>query len=143
MRLRNRSQKIELLRSVPLFAHLSKRHLNELARHSEELHADAGKVLAKEDEPGKELFIIVSGKARVTRRGKSLATLGPGDFIGEMALLDHKPRSATVVAEEPMVLLVVSAREFAPLLKSVPDLAESLLRTLAVRLRAADETLTH
>ena len=143
MRLRNRSQKIELLKSVPLFAHLSKRHLNELAKHSEELSVDAGRVLAKEGEPGKELFIVVSGKASVTRKGKALASVGPDEFIGEMALLDHRPRSASVVAEEPMVLLVVGAREFQPLLRSVPDLAEALLRALASRLRAADETLTH
>jgi CRP/FNR family transcriptional regulator, cyclic AMP receptor protein len=139
----NRSQKIDLLKSVPLFAHLSKRQLNELARHTEELKVDAGKVLMKEGSPGGELFVIVHGKARVTRGGKQLATLGPGDFIGEMALLDSKPRSATVVADEGMLLLVIGSREFKPLLKSVPDLAEGLLRALAERLRAADEAFTH
>lgn len=142
MGLRNRSQKVELLRSVPLFTHLSKRHLDELAKHTEEHNVDAGSVLINEGEPGRQLFIVVSGKARVTRQGKVLASLGPGDFIGEMALLDHKPSSASVVAEEPMLLLVVGSREFKPLLSSVPDLAESLLQTLAARLRAADAALT-
>jgi CRP/FNR family transcriptional regulator, cyclic AMP receptor protein len=143
MGVRNRSQKIELLKSVPLFAYLSKRQLNEVAKHSEELSVNAEKVLAREGTAGGELFIIVSGKAHVTRQGKQLATLGPGDFIGEMALLDHKPRSATVTADEAMVLLAIGARDFKPLLRSVPDLAESLLETLASRLRAADEAITH
>lgn len=143
MHFRNRSQKVELLRSVPLFSHLSNRHLGELAKHSEELYAEPGRVLAREGETGAELFVIASGKARVTRRGKELASLGPGEFVGEMALLDNQRRSATVTAEEPMVLLVIGAREFKPLLRAVPSLAESLLATLAARLRAADEALTH
>lgn len=142
MQLRNRSQKVELLRSVPLFAHLSNRHLAELAKHSEELRVDPGRVLAREGETGRELFVIASGKALVTRQGQQLASLGPGEFIGEMALLDGKPRSATVVAEEPMVLLVVGGREFKPLLQAVPSLAEALLASLATRLRAADTALT-
>lgn len=143
MHLRNRSQKIELLKQVPLLASLSRRQLDEFAKHSDEVQVEAGTVLAKEGTVGRELFVLVSGTATVSRKGRKLATLGPGDFFGEMALLDNQPRSATVVAEEPLVLLVVGVREFKPLLTSVPNLAEGLLRAMASRLRAADEALTH
>jgi CRP/FNR family transcriptional regulator, cyclic AMP receptor protein len=143
MHFRDSSQKVELLRSVPLFQRLSKRHLNEVARHADEVSAEPGKVLMREGELGRELLVIASGAAQVSRRGQAIATLGAGDFVGEMALLDGGARSATVVAREPMVLLVVGARELKPLLRAVPDLAEALLQTLASRLRAADEALTH
>lgn len=141
MHLRNRSQKIALLRSVPMFAPLSKRHLDKIARHADELQWDAGRRLVKEGERGRELFVVVEGKATVQRQGKTIAQLGPGDFIGELALLDGDPRSASVVADEPMVLLVISDREFKPLLAEVPQLAEALLRSLAQRLRSANRAL--
>lgn len=141
MQLRNRSQKVELLRSVPLFASLSKRQLDQIARHADEVHRDAGARLVTEGERGLEVFVIVRGKATVRRRGRTIATLGPGDFVGELALLDGEPRTASVVADEPVVLLVVTAREFKPLLNTIPQLAEALLKSLATRLRTTDAAL--
>lgn len=143
MLLRNRSQKIEMLERIPMFSYLTKKQLEEIARHADEVQVEAGKVLAEEGERGRELFVIVTGSATVSRNGEPLAQLGAGDCVGEMSLLDGEPRSATVVADEPMSLLVVSGREFEPLLLAVPKLGVRLLAAMASRLRAADESLTH
>jgi CRP/FNR family transcriptional regulator, cyclic AMP receptor protein len=143
MPLRNRSQKIEMLQNIPMFSYLTKKQLGEVARHTTEVDMDAGHVLARDGEIGHELFIIVDGTATVSRNGKTLAQLGRGDCVGEMSLLDRKPRSADVVADEPMSVLVIGEREFKPLLESAPDLSLRLLRSLAQRLRDADNALTH
>lgn len=141
MQRRNRDQKIDLLKSVPLFQYLSKQHLAEVAKHTDQFNRPAGETLMREGDRGQELFILVSGKATVTRGGTTIATLGPGDFVGEMALIDDKPRSATVTADEDLSVLAISVQEFKPLLQAVPDMAEKLLKSLARRLRAADESL--
>lgn len=143
MLLRNRSQKVEMLRAIPMFSYLTKKQLDEVARHSDELQIEAGHVLAKEGSIGHELFILVSGSATVSRNGQVLAKLRRGDFVGEMSLLDNKPRSATVVADEPMSVLVIGEREFGPLLANAPDLSLRLLKAMAQRLRDADAALTH
>ena len=142
MALRNRSQKVEMLQGIPMFSYLTKKQLLEVARHTDEIQVDAGSVLARAGDMGRELFIIVEGTATVSRNGTTLAQLGRGDWVGEMALLDHKPRSADVVADGPMSVLVVSGQEFKPLLESAPDLSLRLLRSMAQRLRDADEALT-
>jgi CRP-like cAMP-binding protein len=79
----------------------------------------------------------------VEKDGKVIAHLGAGDFFGEMSLIDGKPRSATVVADSPVLLLVVDVRSFGRLLETVPGLSNKVMATLCERLRAADETLTH
>lgn len=141
MALRNRSEKVEMLQGIPLFSHLTKKQLAEVARHSDELQVDAGHVLARAGELGHELFVIVDGTATVSRNGSTLAQLGRGDAVGEMSLLDRQPRSADVVADGPMAVLVISGREFKPLLESAPDLSLRLLRSMAQRLRDADAAL--
>jgi CRP/FNR family transcriptional regulator, cyclic AMP receptor protein len=132
-----------MLQNIPMFSYLTKKQLGEVARHTTEVDMDAGHVLARDGEIGHELFIIVDGTATVSRNGKTLAQLGRGDCVGEMSLLDRKPRSADVVADEPMSVLVIGEREFKPLLESAPDLSLRLLRSLAQRLRDADNALTH
>ena len=87
---------------------------------------------------GMEFFIIVSGTAAVTRNGKKVATLGPGAHFGELALLDRRPRSASVVSETDMDVLVLSQRQFNGLLESVPTIARKMLAAMANRLREAD-----
>jgi CRP/FNR family transcriptional regulator, cyclic AMP receptor protein len=141
MLLRNRSQKVEVLKSVPLLSYLTKRQLEEVARHADELDVDTGHVLAREGSRGHDMFVIVRGTATVSRQGEVLASLRAGDVVGEMSLLDGKPRSASVVADEPMTVLVISAREFEPLLGEIPELSVRLLKAMAQRLRAADEAL--
>lgn len=139
---RTRTDKVEHLSQVPLFRHLSDRQLNRLASHVDEVNVEAGRVLADEGAlTGRELLIIVEGRATVRRGGRELATLSNGDVIGEMSLIDGQPRSATVTADTEMTLLVIGGREFKPLLTDVPGFAEGIIKALAQRLRAADEQL--
>jgi CRP/FNR family transcriptional regulator, cyclic AMP receptor protein len=129
---------LDHLAEVPLFSALSKKDLQMVSRNAEDVKVDAGKVLVSEGSAGSEFFVIVDGKARVTRRGKKVAELGQGGFFGDLALLDRAPRNATVVAETPMEVLVLGQREFAALIDEVPGFAHKLLAGLARRLREAD-----
>jgi len=141
MLLRRRSEKIDALSKVPLFGALSQRQLDLIAKEADEVEVEAGRVLAHQGGLGREFLLIAEGKARVERDGTVLARLGPGDFFGEMSLIDGKPRSASVIADAPMVLLVVHASSFATLLDTVPALRRKVLATLCERLRAADAAL--
>jgi len=96
-----RDQFIEHLAQVPLFSALSRKELNLVARRAEDVVVPAGKVLVSEGETGQQFFVIMSGTATLTRRGRKIATLGPGDAFGELALLDKHPRNATAVADTP------------------------------------------
>jgi CRP/FNR family cyclic AMP-dependent transcriptional regulator len=133
-----RDQFIEHLAQVPLFSALSRRELALVARRAEDVTVPAGKVLVSEGETGQQFFVVMSGEAKLTRRGRKIATLGPGASFGELALLDKHPRNATAVAETPMELVVLGQREFAGLIDDVPGFARKLLAAMAGRLRAAD-----
>jgi CRP/FNR family cyclic AMP-dependent transcriptional regulator len=141
MLLRRRTDKADILKKVPLFGGLSQRHLNLVAREADEVEEQAGTVLTREGGLGREFLLILEGGARVEREGKAIARLGPGDFFGEMSLIDGMPRSATVIADCPTVLLVIEARSFRKLLDAVPGLQRKILITLCARLRAADAGL--
>jgi CRP/FNR family cyclic AMP-dependent transcriptional regulator len=129
---------LDHLSQVPLFSALSKKDLALIGKSAEDVKVDAGKVLVTEGSAGAEFFVIIEGKARVTRRGRKVADLGPGQFFGDLALLDRAPRNATVVADTPMEVLVLGQREFAALIDEVPGFAHKLLAGLARRLREAD-----
>lgn len=135
-----RDQFIEHLAQVPLFSALSRRELALVARRAEDVTVPPGKVLVSEGETGQQFFVIMNGQAKLTRRGRKIAMLGPGDAFGELALLDKHPRNATAVAETPMELVVLGQREFAGLIDDVPGFARKLLSAMAGRLRAADMT---
>jgi CRP-like cAMP-binding protein len=139
---RARSAKVDLLRKVPLFGGLSQRQLEQVARLVDEYEAPVGKRLATAGDTGRELFIIVSGQARVSLPRGRTVRLGPGEFFGEMSLVDGGPRSASVEAVTPMRLLVVGRREFWELLNEAPPLNAKIMCTLATRLRAAEGTAT-
>ena len=141
MLLRRRSAKVDLLKNVPLFSALSRRHLDLIARHADEVRRDVGAELTRQGGLGLEFLLIVDGSARVERDGKKIARLGPGDFFGEMSLIDGKPRSATVITEAPTVLLVIHTRSFGHLLNAIPGLQKKILVTLCERLRTADVAL--
>jgi len=141
MLLRRRSDKVDVLKKVPLFSGLSQRYLNLIAREADEVKEEAGTVLTKQGGLGLEFLLILEGGARVERDGTVIARLGPGDFFGEMSLIDGLPRSAAVIAESPSVLLVIQTRSFRSLLNAVPGLQRKLLVTLCARLRAADARL--
>jgi len=126
------------LAQVPLFSACSKKELNMLAKRAEDVKVDAGKVLVSEGAAGAEFFVIVEGEARVSRHGQDVATLGPGQFFGDLALLDRAPRNATITAITPMELVVLGQREFSALIDEVPGFAHKLLAGLARRLRAYD-----
>ena len=134
---------MDLLRNIPLFRRLSQNHLNAVARYTDAHRARQGAILTKQGQHGLEAFVIVDGRARVEVAGKAVAELGPGDFIGELSLIDGQPRTATVIAQTPMTLLVVRRRDFKSLRDTVPGLQDKLLVTLCERLRQADQALTH
>jgi len=131
-------QFIDHLSQVPLFSALSRKELGLVARRAEDVTVPAGKVLVSEGETGRQFFVIMSGTAKLTRRGRRIATLGPGASFGELALLDKHPRNATAVAETPMELVVLGQREFAGLIDDVPGFARKLLAAMSARLRVAD-----
>lgn len=137
----NRTQKVDHLSEVPIFRHLSKRQLQRLAQQVDEVTVEADKMLAEQGLQGRELLIVVDGQATVRRDGREIARLTAGDVIGEMSLIDGKPRSATVTADTRMTLLVIDGRAFKPLLKDVPGMAEGIITALAERLRQADSKL--
>lgn len=126
------------LSSVPLFAACSNKELQHVAKASDELDLPEGKVLCEQGQVGREAFVILEGNALVKRGGRKVATLGPGACVGELALLDHGPRTATVVAETPLKVLVIGPREFSGLLEDVPTIARKLLQALAARIRDLD-----
>ncbi len=132
------------LANVPLFAGLSKRDLQRVGKVSEEVDVDAGRLIVDQGRTGHEFFLILDGAAAVKKNGRKTATLGKGQYFGELALLDRGPRSASVVAETPMTLLVLGQREFTGVLDEVPAMAHKMLATMAGRLRDADtKALTH
>jgi CRP/FNR family cyclic AMP-dependent transcriptional regulator len=133
----NRDRKLELLAGVPLFAACSKRDLDRIASVVDRLDVREGKVLTHQGRPGHEAFIIVEGEAKVTMKGRRSVRLGPGDFFGELALLDRGPRAATVTAKSDMVLLVVDSRGFSALLDD-PSVRRAVMRGMASRLREAE-----
>jgi CRP/FNR family transcriptional regulator, cyclic AMP receptor protein len=126
------------LREIWLFSACSARELREIRRAVEEVTVPPGAVLVEEGTIGREFFFIVEGTASVRRNGRRVTTLGPGRYFGELALLDRKPRSATVVAETDMTLLVLEQRSFNGLLDSIPGIANKLLIAMSQRLREAD-----
>jgi CRP/FNR family transcriptional regulator, cyclic AMP receptor protein len=122
------------LRRSPLFEGLAKKQLMMLARLTDDLDVPAGSVLCREGERGREFFVIIEGEAEVTRGGKHLATIGSGEFFGEIALLERVVRTATVMAITPLSFFVINDSAFDSVLATDPSIERKLLRTLARRL---------
>ena len=139
----SRNAKVELLRDVSLFSACSNRELARIASLADEIEVPEGKVLIRQGEPGREFFVIVEGKAKVSARGKGAKTLGPGAGIGELSLLDQGPRSATVTAVSDMYLLVLDSRSFSSLIVEVPSVTGKIFRVMAERLREAEREGVH
>jgi CRP-like cAMP-binding protein len=129
----------EHIAAVPMFYGSTRRELQAISRLATEIEVAAGKTLTEEGKPGQEFMIVLSGTAVATKRGKQVATFGPGDYFGEIALLDPGLRTATVVAETPMTVVVVGQQEFGAILDEVPALAHKVMRGLARRLREVDQ----
>ena len=131
-----KDERVELLRKVHLFSSCTDKQLGFIATRVEDVDVPNGKVLTEEGTSGGEMFVVVNGTAEVKRGGKVIARLGPGDFFGEIALIDQGPRSATVVATSPMRLLALGPRQFQDVLYQDADMARQLLYAVTKRLRA-------
>ncbi|HZD22038.1 MAG TPA: cyclic nucleotide-binding domain-containing protein [Acidimicrobiia bacterium] len=123
------------LKKLPPFDHLSRRERSQVARWADEVEIDAGTELVSEGAFAHEFFVIEEGNAEVTRDGQHVADLGPGDFFGEIALMesDHH-RTATVTALSPMRLVVMFQQEFGTMASEIPEVAETLHRAIKDRL---------
>jgi CRP-like cAMP-binding protein len=140
---RGTDPKLDRFAQLQLFAGCSKSDLAKIARLTVEVNVPAGKVLAREGEPGHEFFVIEEGTATATLRGGETARMGPGECFGELALLNRAPRAATVQAETEMRLVVLDAREFANLIDDVPRVARSVMAAVAERLESAESPRPH
>jgi CRP/FNR family transcriptional regulator, cyclic AMP receptor protein len=136
VRLFSQDTKVQALKGVPLFEDLSRKELAELAKVSDDLEVEEGKALTREGETGQEFFVIVDGDIEVTSKGKRVASRGGGDFVGEIALLENIPRTATVTASTALRLLVLTGPSFRRLLDAAPNVERKVLRALARRVVA-------
>ena len=130
----SRQTKSDLLRKVPLFSRCSRKELAAIAQVADELDLRVGKELTVQGKPAREFFILVAGEAVVRRNGRKLRVLGPGEMVGEIALLNDGPRTATVTVTEPSRVLVLTARDFRTLLRGSPDIALKVLAVVGERL---------
>ena len=133
---------VSRLAKVPLFSDCSQRELQTIARVVRDIAHPAGTVIAREGEPGVGLFVILDGTAEVSIGGRKKASLGPGDFFGEIALLDGGPRTATVTAKTDLNLLGLTEWVFRGLMAEHPSIALKTLQQMAARLRGATKTAT-
>ena len=122
------------LATVPLFQNLSKKQLRLVSQLATELEEPAGTVLIEEGKPGHEFIIVIEGEIEIRHGGRVMREYGPGSYVGEIALLEHRPRTATVVAKTPVKLEVIAQREFAGLLAEVPELSQKVTEAAAERL---------
>ena len=132
------SQKTDLLKRVPLFAGCATGQLESIGQLADEVDVAAGTTLMKEGQFAGEFFVIIDGSVRVDRDGTTVRTLGPGDFLGEIALVDGGPRTATATTATASRLLVVGHREFHSLMEAHPAISMSILEALAKRVRNID-----
>jgi CRP/FNR family transcriptional regulator, cyclic AMP receptor protein len=135
-----KNAKVELIKGVPLFAECSRKELGEVAGIADEIDLREGKELTKQGKPGREFFILVEGTADVKKGNRRVNRLGPGDFFGEISLIRHTPRTATVVATSPVRTLVITERSFQTLLEHQPGIQNKVMSALAARI-APDEKI--
>jgi CRP-like cAMP-binding protein len=131
---RGANSKIELIKRVPLFSKLSKTKLKEVAAIADEVDLPKGRTLTSEGERGREFFVLIEGEAEVRKGGRRVNTLGPGDFLGEIALITKVPRTATVTTSGPTRVLVITDRAFAQLLRQSPEISQGVLEAVGERL---------
>ncbi len=135
-----RDAKADLLKSVPLFSGCSKGELRKLAAIADEIDLREGTVLTREGRSAREFFVIVEGTVRVSKGSRTLASLGPGDWLGEIALLTKGTRTATATATSPVVALVIVDREFRHVVDEIPSIAMKILSSVAERLQRTPQS---
>lgn len=133
-----RDEKLDLLHRIPLFSGFDRRRLERLGMLADEVDVPANKVLMRQGETGTDMMVLVRGGVAVERDGERINTLGPGDFFGEIALVDGGPRTATVTVTEPSTLLVITHRDFHSMMDEFPEVASQVMNALANRVRSLD-----
>lgn len=129
-------EKARLLRSVPLLSDVSEDYLMAIARHARDIRANNGDTLVREGDQGNELMLLLDGNVSVQRNGQSVNTMGPGEYFGELSLLDGEPRSADVVAVSPARVLTIDHPAFEQVLASEPSLAQKIILNLCRMIRS-------
>ena len=132
--------KLKRLAEIPLFSRLPRKDLELVAEMTDDLHVAPGRVLTREGDAAYVAYVIVSGQAAVSVGGERVSTLGPGEIVGEMGLIDSAPRTATITSDSEMDVYVIEPGRFGPLLDR-PGIAKALLLATVKRLRQADELL--
>ena len=138
-----RDRKTELLAAAPLLAGVDEAGLARIAERTVEVTFAPGHVIARQGEVGTGFFMIAAGGARVIRDGETIATIGPGDFFGELSVLDGRPRTAQVVADGETLCLALASWDLEAVIAEQPSVALALLRALAGRLRTLTEAGRH
>lgn len=134
----NRKQQLESLRNVALFSACSKKELEKVAKATDEIKMTAGTMVMDQGQMGREAFVIVDGDVVVKRNNRKVATLGPGNVVGELSLLDRGPRTATVICDTDCTLLVIDQRRFRGVVDQIPAISHKLMGSLASRIRELD-----
>jgi len=141
MSMHRHDPKVDLLATVDLFGGCDRHELAVIARHADEAEVADGKILCRQGEPGQQFCFIVEGQATVSIDGTTIATLGRGDFFGEIALLDGGPCTATVTATGHLRLMVLTQKGLAAIVETAPSLKWKILGVMGQRLRTADRAL--
>lgn len=131
---RRASERVEILSGVQFFDGFSDAELQRVVELTDEVHVHAGNVVVDQGDPGIHCFVIIAGTASVYVSGQHVASLGPGSMVGEMALVDHRPRTATVVGDSELDLLRFDSQAFARLLEEMPRASEQVMALLRARL---------
>ena len=132
----------DLLAQVPLFEGLSKRHLKKIAEHADQVSFREKETIVEAGQPGGTFFVVVEGEAKVVQKDRVIARVGPGEFFGEISLLDGGPRTASVVADTPVVAVRLFKASFDRVVREEPGVAAKILAVVAGRLRQAEKTVT-
>jgi CRP-like cAMP-binding protein len=139
----SKKQKTDLLRRVELFSDVSARALGAIADATVDIVYSAGQYIVRQGQIGTGFYLVADGRVRVIRGSDVVAELGPGEFFGELSVLDQAPRTAHVVAVEPTICLALASWDFTKILEQNPKIALSVLRMMAKRLRAAVDHPRH
>ena len=134
----SKSDKLDHLSTVPLFEGCSRKELQAITKAGDEVMMTAGTVVVEQGQLGREAFILLDGRVTVKRAGRKIASLGSGTVVGELSLLDHGPRTATVVCDTDCTLFVIDQRHFRGVIEQSPSIAMKLLATLAGNIRNLD-----
>jgi len=132
----------EFLARVPLFSNCSPDEISAIAAVAREHSFEPGQIIVNQGSAGQAFYLVLAGRVEIIRDGSDLGSFGPGDFFGEMSLLDAAPRSATISAVEPTTCIMLSGWDFRAVLERNPNIAIKLLEVLSRRLRVADERMT-